>query len=82
MAGQASSEPAWTQEDWAALGTFMHAFNKELLDSGELLETRGLSTPVHSRRGGSRDETAAEYATNTERQRYPHRQIARLQAPT
>ena len=26
------------------------AFNQELLDSGELVETRGLSAPVHTRR--------------------------------
>jgi hypothetical protein len=50
MTGVASDRPAWTQEDWAALGEFMGALNKELLDSGELVETRGLSTPVHSRR--------------------------------
>jgi hypothetical protein len=50
MTGQAAGQPAWTQEDYAALGTFMHAFNEDLLDSGELVETRGLSTPVHSRR--------------------------------
>ena len=50
MAGQPSSQPAWTHEDYAALGAFMHAFNQELADSGELVETRGLSAPVHSRR--------------------------------
>jgi hypothetical protein len=50
MAGQASSESPWAQEDWAALGQFMQAFNQELLDSGELVETRGLSAPVHTRR--------------------------------
>jgi hypothetical protein len=50
MAGQSSAHPAWTAEDWAALGEFMRAFNQELLDSGELVETRGLSAPVHARR--------------------------------
>jgi hypothetical protein len=50
MTGGQSEEPAWSQQDWAALGAFMQAFNQELLDSGELVETRGLSTPVHSRR--------------------------------
>jgi hypothetical protein len=50
MVGQPSEQPAWTQEDWAALGAFMQAFNRELLDSGELVETRGLSAPVHTRR--------------------------------
>jgi hypothetical protein len=50
MAGQPSSQPAWTHEDYAALGAFMHAFNQELADSGELVDTRGLSAPVHTRR--------------------------------
>ena len=50
MVGQPSEQPAWTQEDWAALGAFMHTFNQELVDSGELVETRGLSAPVHTRR--------------------------------
>jgi len=50
MVGQPSGRPAWTQEDWAALGSFMQAFSQELLDSGELVETLGLSAPVHTRR--------------------------------
>ena len=50
MVGQTSEQSAWTQEAWTALGQFMHAFNQELLDSGELVETRGLSAPVHTRR--------------------------------
>lgn len=50
MTGQSSGQPAWTQDDYAALGAFMQAFNQELVDSGELVETRGLSAPVHSRR--------------------------------
>ena len=50
MAGQPSAQRAWTQEDYAALGAFMHDFNQELAGSGELVETRGLSSPVHTRR--------------------------------
>ena len=50
MAGQPSSQRAWTQEDYAALGAFMHGFSQELADSGELVVTRGLSAPVHTRR--------------------------------
>ena len=50
IVGQPSEQPAWTQEDWAALAAFMQNFNQELLDSGELVETRGLSAPVHTRR--------------------------------
>jgi hypothetical protein len=55
MAGQPSGQPAWTPEDYAALGAFMQAFNQELLDSGELVETRGLSAPVHTRRVSLRE---------------------------
>jgi hypothetical protein len=57
LAGQASGQPAWTKEEWAALAAFMQAFNQELLDSGELVETRGLSAPVHSRRLQSKEGT-------------------------
>jgi hypothetical protein len=51
MAGR--SGPAtrvWTPEEFAALGAFMTEFNKELAESGELVETRGLAAPVHARR--------------------------------
>lgn len=50
MSGKPSEKPAWTARDFAAMGQFMETFNKELLDSGELLETRGLTAPVHARR--------------------------------
>lgn len=50
MAGRPSERPVWTPEDYAAIGAFMQGFNQELLDSGELVETRGLSAPVHARR--------------------------------
>ena len=55
MAGRPSAEPAWTAEDFAAVGAFMQAFSQELLDSGEMVETRGLSAPVHTRRVGLRE---------------------------
>ena len=50
MTGLAPAKAAWTPEDYAALGAFMREFSQELIDSGELVETRGLSAPVHSRR--------------------------------
>jgi hypothetical protein len=50
MVGLATSKPAWSREDWGALGAFMYEFNQELTDSDELVETRGLSAPVHTRR--------------------------------
>ncbi|GIH16817.1 YciI family protein [Rugosimonospora africana] len=54
MVGKATGKPAWTPEDFAALGEFMTKFNQELVESGELVETRGLDAPVHTRRvGGS-----------------------------
>jgi hypothetical protein len=54
LVGQPSERSTWTQEEWVALGTFMQEFNQELLDSGELVETRGLSAPAHTRRVESR----------------------------
>ena len=51
MAGQASGGgPAWTAEHFAAMGTFMESFTKDLAESGELVDTRGLTAPVHARR--------------------------------
>ena len=50
MVGQPSEALGWSREDWEALGRFMQTFNQELLDSGELVETRGLSAPAHTRR--------------------------------
>jgi hypothetical protein len=55
MAGKPTDKPAWTGEDFAAMGEFMGAFNKDLEESGELVETRALIAPVHTRRLGSRD---------------------------
>jgi hypothetical protein len=52
MAGKATGEPAWSGADFAALGAFMEGFNKDLMESGELVETRGLAAPVHTRRVG------------------------------
>ncbi|MER6951206.1 YciI family protein [Nonomuraea sp. NPDC000554] len=55
MAGQATGKPAWSAEDFAAMGAFMDSFNKDLEESGELVETRALAAPVHTRRIGSKD---------------------------
>ncbi len=50
MAGKGSEAAAWSAEDFAAMGAFMESFNRELDASGELVETRGLDAPVHTRR--------------------------------
>ena len=52
MAGKDTGKPAWTGEDFAAMGAFMEKFNNELAESGELVETRGLAAPVLTRRLG------------------------------
>jgi hypothetical protein len=70
MTGQDSAAPVWTQDDFAKMGAFMHAFNQELVDSGELVETRALGEPVHSRRvrlqGGVPIATDGPYAESEE----------------
>ena len=50
MAGHASERPNWTQPEFAAMAAFMQEFNQRLAESGELVETRGLTAPVHARR--------------------------------
>jgi hypothetical protein len=51
MTGRPSSSgPGWTPDDFAALGAFMESFNQDLAESGELVDTRGLTAPAHARR--------------------------------
>jgi hypothetical protein len=50
MAGKSGDKPAWSAADFAAMGAFMEKFNNDLEESGELVETRGLTAPVHTRR--------------------------------
>ena len=60
MAGKpADNRPAWSAEDFAAMGAFMESFTKDLAESGELVETRGLTAPVHARRIQLRDGVPA-----------------------
>jgi len=70
LAGKPAGHPAWSPQDFAAMGAFMEAFNRELADSGELVETRGLTAPAHARRlrtkGGVPVVTDGPYAETTE----------------
>ena len=51
MAGRAEDgRPGWSADDFAALGAFMESFNQDLAESGELVDTRGLTAPAHIRR--------------------------------
>ena len=47
---QAPGKPAWGAQDFAAMGAFMAEFTNGLAEAGELVETRGLTAPVHARR--------------------------------
>ncbi|WP_067799031.1 YciI family protein [Nocardia beijingensis] len=55
MVGKDTGKPAWSAEEFAAMAQFMTEFNKRLEESGELVETRGLVEPVHTRRLGVED---------------------------
>jgi hypothetical protein len=51
LAGHAAGgQPAWAAADFAAMGEFMESFSRDLAESGELVDTRGLTAPVHARR--------------------------------
>jgi hypothetical protein len=43
-------KPAWAPADFAAMGAFMEKFSSDLVESGELVDTRGLTAPVLARR--------------------------------
>ncbi len=66
----APGKPTWAPEDFAAMGAFMAGFSKDLTESGELVETRGLTAPVHARRvqlaGGVPVVTDGPYAETQE----------------
>jgi hypothetical protein len=50
MAGAPGAEHSWAAEDFAAMGALMESFTDDLAASGELVETRGLAVPAHTRR--------------------------------
>jgi len=50
MTGGSPDAPAWSPDDLMAMGAFMTAFAKELEDAGQLVETRALVAPAHTRR--------------------------------
>jgi hypothetical protein len=65
MAGKATAgKPAWSADDFAAMGAFMEKFNQDLAESGELIETRGLDAPVHTRRVSGRLQEGVPVVTD------------------
>jgi hypothetical protein len=55
MAGQATDLPAWSPEGFAAMGLFKEAFNGQLVESGELIEVRALTAPLHAGQLGAQN---------------------------
>ena len=71
MAGKAEGgQPAWTKDEFVAMGAFMESFGKNLAESGELVDAKGLAAPVHTRRiqlrGGVPVVTDGPYAETEE----------------
>jgi len=50
MSGRPAAGSTWTADDFAAMGAFMASLNKELDETGTLVETRALVAPAHTRR--------------------------------
>jgi len=50
ITGKATDKPALSPEDFGPMHAFMESFTKDLMESGELVDTRGLTAPVHTRR--------------------------------
>ncbi|MFJ6422704.1 YciI family protein [Streptomyces hydrogenans] len=50
MSGRGSAQsPAWDKESLTAMFDFMNALNKELIESGEMLDGQGLADPGETR---------------------------------
>jgi hypothetical protein len=50
LAGKTGDGPPWSPDDIAAMQTFMGKWNNDLVESGEFVDARGLTAPVHARR--------------------------------
>jgi hypothetical protein len=50
LSGKPGDGPSMSPDDIAAMHAHMEAVHKDLADSGELVDARGLSAPVHTRR--------------------------------
>ncbi len=50
MAGRPTDKPPMTAEEVAAMHEYMGKFHQGLVESGELVDARGLTAPVHARR--------------------------------
>ncbi|RLP97337.1 hypothetical protein EAD98_07365 [Micromonospora sp. CV4] len=55
LTGRTTDRPAMSAEQIAAMHKHMETFHQALAESGELVDARGLSEPVHARRVQVRD---------------------------
>lgn len=50
LAGKPTDKPAMSAEDVQAMYAYMQSYHQKLEESGELVDARGLTAPVHARR--------------------------------
>ena len=55
LSGNATHQRPWTEGEVSALHDFMGSWNEDLVESGEFVDARGLTAPVHTRRIRLRD---------------------------
>jgi len=70
LTGKPTGKPAMSAEEIAAMHAHMGAIHQDLVDSGELVDARGLTAPVHARQvrlaGGVPVVTDGPYAETQE----------------
>lgn len=70
LVGKPTDKPPMSPEEVAAMHAYMESLHQDLVESGEYVDARGLSAPVHARRvhikGGSPVVTDGPYAETQE----------------
>ena len=57
LVGKPTDKPAMSAEDVAKMHAYMESYHKDLVESGEFVDARGLTAPVHARRVQLRNGT-------------------------
>jgi hypothetical protein len=55
LGGKPTDKPPMSAEDVANMHKYMQSYHQQLVESGEFVDARGLSAPVHARRVQLRD---------------------------
>ena len=55
LGGKPTGKPPMSAEDVAKMHKYMQSYHQQLVESGEFVDARGLSAPVHARRVRLRD---------------------------